>query len=253
VDECGAPERFAGCKLLPVASEHGKIGPEQVAPLLEHRGFVHHSQPRLVSITQCTELGTVYAPDEIRALADFCHANGLLLHMDGARLANAAAFLGTDLRGLTTDAGVDLLSLGGTKNGLMYGEAVVFLTPGLAGEFPYIRKQGMQLASKMRYIAAQFQALLGTDLWLENARHANAMAQLLARDAARLPQVRLTRPVESNAVFATLPAQAIERLRQDYYFYTWDPALPEVRWMTAFDTAEEDVQGFIAALERALG
>jgi threonine aldolase len=251
-DECGAPERLAGMKLMPVTSHHGKIAPDDLAHFLADKGFVHHSQPRVVSITQATELGTVYTPGEVRALADFCHANDMLLHMDGARLCNAAAHLGIGLTELTKDAGVDVLSLGGTKNGLMYGEAVIVFRPELAAALPYLRKQNMQLASKMRFIAAQFEALFSGDLWLDNARQANAMAKKLADAVGGLPAVELTRPVETNAVFATLPAAAADRAREHYPFYTWDAQRGEVRWMTSFDTTEADVEAFAAALREAL-
>lgn len=252
-DECGAPEAMAGIKLLPVATEHGRLRPDDLRPYLADLGVVHHSQPRVVSVTQATEYGTVYRPQEIAVLADFAHHNGLLLHMDGARLANAAAFLDLPLAELT--AGVDVLSFGGTKNGLMGAEAVVFLRPGLATEFGYVRKQGLQLASKMRFVAAQFVALLEDDLWLASARQANAMARLLADRAAALPGVEITRPVEANAVFARLPAAAVEALQPRFPFYVWDglnAARPEVRWMTAFDTRETDVLAFAAVLADCL-
>ena len=252
VDECGAPENFIGCKLLPIPGENGKIRPKHIAPLLHSLGFEHHSQPRVVSVTQCTELGAVYTLEELRALADFAHENNMLLHMDGARLANATAFLDVSLREASRDAGVDVLSFGGTKNGMMYGEAVVFFNTALSREFKYIRKQGMQLASKMRYISAQFEAMLAGDLWLENARKANAMARLLADGLKDFPRVRVSRPVETNAVFAVVPPEIIKPLRQEYFFYEWDPMTHEVRWMASFDTTEEDVRGFLEALGRVL-
>src|SRR5919202_3677493 len=191
VDECGAPERFAGCKLLALATPSGKLRAEQVEPLLARAGDQHHVQPRVVSVSQATELGTVYTAEELRRLAEFAHARGMLLHVDGARLANAAAHTGASLRELTADAGVDVLSFGGTKNGMMYGEAVVFLDPRLAEGFKFVRKQAAQLPSKMRFVAAQFTALLAEDLWLQNASHANHMARLLAAELAPVTRVRV--------------------------------------------------------------
>lgn len=253
VDECGAPEAFNGSKLIPVATTDGKLTCEAVAPHLHGFGVEHHAQPRVVSITQCTELGTVYTPEEIRHLADLVHARGMYLHMDGARLVNAAASLGTDLGTLTRQTGVDVLSFGGTKNGLMFGEAVVFLRPELAAGFKYLRKQGMQLASKMRFIAAQFQALLDGDLWRRNAAHANAMAALLANGLDGLEGVRITQRVETNVVFAELHPSHIETLQQTHYFYLWDEACSEVRWMTAWDTTEAQVRAFAARIRAVTG
>lgn len=250
VDECGAPERYLGCKLMCVDTPGGKLSPALLRPFLLHLGNEHHNQPRVVSITQATELGTVYGIDEIRALADFAHDNGLLLHMDGARLGNAAEALGCDLRDLTSGAGVDALSFGGTKNGLMFGEAVVFFRPDLARDFPFIRKQGMQLCSKMRFIAAQFLALLEGGLWLKNASRANAMARLLADKVAGIPGLRLTQPVETNAVFASLAPQAITRLQERFAFYVWDHERHVVRWMTSFATTEAEVEAFAAAVRQ---
>ncbi|MCJ7830790.1 MAG: beta-eliminating lyase-related protein, partial [Desulfobacterales bacterium] len=252
-DECGAPERFTGCKLLTVPTADGKLTPAGIQRHLRGFGFEHHAQPRIVSITQATELGTVYTGEEIRAITRYAHAHRLLVHMDGARLANAAAALGSDLRELTREAGIDVLSFGGTKNGMLVGDAVVFFNRDLTPDFKYIRKQGMQLASKMRFIGAQFQALLSDDLWRRNAGHANRMAQLLAEAARQIPSVRLTRPVEANAVFAVLPPEAIPTLQKVSFFYVWDDAGAEVRWMTSFDTTEKDVQAFVALLQRTLG
>ena len=251
-DECGAPEKFVGCKLLPLPTEDGKIAADQVRPFLHSIGFEHHAQPTVISITQATELGTLYRPEEIRAITGFAHQHGMRVHMDGARLCNAAAALDVPLRALTGDAGVDVLSFGGTKNGLMCGEAVVFFDPALAADFKYIRKQGTQLASKMRFMAAQFQAFFADDLWLRSARHANHMARLLADRASVVPGVRISRPVEANGVFAILPREAIPALQERYFFYVWDEERSEVRWMTSFDTTEEEVDGFVALLERTL-
>jgi threonine aldolase len=251
-DECGAPEKFTGCKVHTLQTLDGKIRPEQVNPLLHSTGFQHHAQTRIISITQATELGTVYTTDEITDIARFARENQLILHMDGARIANAAASLGISLREMVTDTGVDVLSFGGTKNGIMLGEAVVFLEPELAGDFLYTRKQSMQLASKMRYLSAQFNALLSNDLWLINASHANRMASLLAEKLSSLSQVQITQPVQTNGVFAIIPKQAIEKLKRKYFFYVWDEGRSEVRWMTAFNTTEEDIEAFVKAIREAL-
>ncbi|HSV89286.1 MAG TPA: low specificity L-threonine aldolase [Bacteroidales bacterium] len=247
-DECGAPEKFTGCKVHTLSSNHGKVRPEQVAPLLHSIGFQHHSQPKVISITQATELGTVYTPDEIHEFSQFASKNKMYLHMDGARLANAAAYLKVSLKELVTDTGVDVLSFGGTKNGLMFGEAVVFLNEELAEGFNYVRKQSMQLASKMRYISAQFSALLSNNLWLNNANHANQMAQLLALKVSAIKGVEITRPVQTNGVFATMPKHAIEKLLKNYFFYVWDESSLEVRWMTSFCTMPQDVEDFATAV-----
>jgi threonine aldolase len=253
VDECGAPEAIAGLKLLTAEGEDGKLTPAAVKRLIVRVGDEHAVQPRVISISQATELGTLYAPDELVRLAELAHEHGLLLHIDGARLANAAATLGTSLRGITSDAGVDLLSFGGTKNGLLGAEAVVFLSPELGAGFEYLRKQSLQLASKMRYLSAQLDALLTDELWLRNASQANAMASRLAARVRDLPGVTITRPVQANAVFARLPHDAIEVLQREYDFYVWDEHTDEVRWMCSWDTTEEDVDEFAAALERAVG
>jgi threonine aldolase len=252
VDECGAPERVAGLKLLPVDTPDGKLTPALVEPRLVRFGDEHAVQPRVVSITQSTELGTLYTLDETRALADQAHAHGMLLHLDGARLANAAAALGVSLRELTTDVGVDAVSFGGTKNGLLLGEAVVFLRAGLGDEVAYLRKQSMQLASKMRFIAAQFEALLSGDLWLRTASHANAMAELLAAAVEGIEGVTLTQKVEANAVFAVLPPGVAEALQERWRFYVWDETTGEVRWMCSWDTTPEDVDAFAADVRQSL-
>jgi threonine aldolase len=253
VDECGAPEKATGCKLVDIPTPDGKLTPALVEPRIRGLGDQHHVQPRVISISQSTELGTVYTPGEIRALADLAHRHGLYLHMDGARISNAAAALGLPLRAITTDCGVDVLSFGGTKIGLMMGEAVIVFEPALAPDFKFLRKQGMQLASKMRFVAAQFEALLTDDLWLKNARHANAMAALLAREVSSIPRVRITRPTQANGVFASLPAELIPRMQEHTFFYVWDESISEVRWMTSFDTTEEDVRGFAARLRELVG
>ena len=252
-DEGGAPEAIAGVKLLTVEGEEGKLTPRQVTGQIVRIGDEHAVQPRLVSISQATELGTLYTPDEILRLAELAHEHGMLLHVDGARLANAAAALKTSLRGVTTDVGVDLLSFGGTKNGLLGAEAVVFLATGVGDGFEYLRKQSLQLASKMRYLSAQLDALLSDDLWLRSASHANAMAARLAERVRELPGVTITRAVQANAVFAQLPRSAIVKLQRDYDFYVWDEHIDEVRWMCSWDTTEEDVDGFSAAVAAAVG
>jgi threonine aldolase len=251
VDECGAPER-AGRKLLVVDTPDGRLAPELIAPLLVRIGDEHVVQPRVISITQSTELGTVYPPQAVAELADWAHAHGMLLHVDGARLCNAAAALGVPLRALTTDAGVDALSFGGTKNGVMGAEAVVLLRDDVADGFRYRRKQAMQLASKMRFVSAQLEALLAGDLWQRSAAHANAMAKRLVDAVRHLPGLTVTQPVEANAVFAVLPAAATERLQRDWAFYVWDDNTGEVRWMTAWDTTPEDVDAFAADLRAVL-
>lgn len=252
VDECGAPERFTGCKLIVIPTQNGKITPADVLPHLHAFGNEHHVQPRVISITQSTEYGTLYSLDEIRALADVAHANKMYLHVDGARIANAAAALGVTLKELVTDTGVDVLSFGGTKNGMMYGEAVVYLNPELAEGVQYIRKQSTQLPSKARYVSAQFEVLLTNDLWLKNATHANAMAKKLAEAVAKIPQVEVTQKVEVNAVFARIPKSLIPILQQQNFFWTWNDETGEVRWMASWDTTEEDIDTFVALLQSQL-
>ncbi|MCT4591613.1 MAG: low specificity L-threonine aldolase [Carboxylicivirga sp.] len=252
VDECGAPEKLSGCKLLPIETDNGKITVDQIKKYMHGFGFEHHSQPKLISITQATELGTIYSIEEVKAIADYVHSLGLLLHMDGARIANAAAALNCSLADITFKAGVDVLSFGGTKNGLMFGEAVVFANSDLARDVKYIRKQSTQLHSKMRFISAQFKALLESDLWCVNASHANRMARLLAQKVKDIKGVRLTQEVESNGVFAILPRHIIEPLQQEFFFYVWDENQSEVRWMTSFDTTEEDIERFTEVLKKLM-
>jgi threonine aldolase len=253
VDECGAPEKFVGCKLIALATSDGKLRPEQIEPLLTNAGDQHHVQPRVVAVSQPTELGAVYTIEELRSLSEFAHARGMLMHLDGARLGNAAAHLGVSLRELTAEAGVDVLSFGGTKNGMMYGEAVVFFDPALAHDFKFMRKQGAQLPSKMRFIAAQFTALFAEDLWLRNAEHSNRMAQLLAAELGRIPRINITQPVESNAVFLTLPRESIARIREHYFFYVWNEQTSEARLMCSFDTTEEDIRELACVVRDAVG
>jgi threonine aldolase len=251
--ECGAAEKQIGCKLLPVPSPNGKITVPGIREHLHDIGNEHHVQPRAITITQATEYGTVYTPQEIRAIADFAHTHSLLLHMDGARLFNAAAFLDVPLRAITSGAGVDALSFGGTKNGLVAGEAVVFFKQTLADDFEFRRMQGMQLASKMRFIAAQYSALLSNDLWKRSASHANRMAELLAAELAGIKGVALTQQVQANEVFVTMPAAIIPRLQEQWPFHVWDEAKSEARLITSFDTEEADIADFAALVRQAVG
>jgi threonine aldolase len=257
-DENGAPERIGGLKLLTVDAPEGKLTPELIDRQAWGWGDEHRAQPLAVSIAQTTELGTIYTPDDVRAIADHVHAKGMTLHMDGARVANAAAALGVPLRAFTTDAGVDVLSFGGTKNGLLYGEAVIVLDPAAVQGLAYLRKLTMQLASKMRFVSAQLLALFADDLYLRSAGHANAMAARLrttldtAIAAGEITGLTFSRPTEANAVFAVLPREAADRIRAKVPFYDWDRATGEVRWMTAFDTTQEDVDTFAAIIRDEL-
>lgn len=246
-DECGAAEQLYGIKLLTVPSADGKLTPDAMASRLGGRGDEHVAQPKVVSITQATELGTCYSTGEIRTLAEFAHEQGLYLHLDGARLANAAASQGCELSALTAAPGVDVFSLGGTKNGAMGAEAIVAREE-LAGALRFFRKQGTQLSSKMRFVSAQLCALLSNDLWRRNAEHANAMARRLADGAGTLPGVRITHPVEANAVFAALAPEHIAKLRELWSFHVWDEVSNQVRWMASFDTIPDDVDAFLADL-----
>jgi threonine aldolase len=251
--ECGAAEKHIGCKLLTVPSPNGKITVAGIRAHLHDIGNEHHVQPRAVSITQATEYGTVYTPQEIRVIADFAHAHSLLLHMDGARIFNAAAHLNVPLKAIISDVGVDALSFGGTKNGLVAGEAVIFFKRVLADDFEFRRMQGMQLASKMRFIGVQFSALLTNGLWKRSADHANKMAQLLASELAGINGVALTQAVEANEVFVTLPPQIIQKLQEQWPFHVWNEATSEARLITSFDTAESDVADFAALVREAIG
>jgi threonine aldolase len=248
VDEGAAPEVLGGIKLLTVPTPDGKLTPELVARRLVRIGDEHASQPGAVSLTQSTELGTLYTPAEMAAIADHAHAHGLLVHVDGSRLANAAAALDVPLRAITSDIGADVVSFGGTKVGLVLGEAVLVLRPELQDPLRYLRKQSMQLASKMRFVSAQLEALLTDDLWRRAASHANAMARRLGEAVERVEGVTLTQAVQVNGVFAILPEGAAERLQEDFHFYFWDEHTREVRWMCAWDTSEEDVDAFAEAI-----
>jgi threonine aldolase len=250
VDECGAPEKFTGCKLLTVPTDNGKLSKNGIQKHLHGFAFEHHSQPKVISITQATELGTVYTPAEIKELASLAREYDLYLHMDGARLCNAAVSLNTDFREITSE--VDAISFGITKNGAINAEAVIFRNRNLTENFRYYRKQAMQLGSKMRFMSAQFLALLKDDLWKENARQANKMAQLLAGRIAEIPEIKITQKVESNGVFAIVPKKIIEPLQREFFFYIWDESRSEVRWMTSFDTTEEDIDRFISLIQKLL-
>jgi threonine aldolase len=243
-DECGAPEKFTGCKLIPIPTADGKLTVESVRHAYHGVGDQHHVQPRVISITQASELGTVYTPREVRDLARFAHDRNMCLHMDGARIANAAVSSGLTLRESTRDLGVDVLSFGGTKNGAMGAEAVVFFNKKFSRDFLYLRKQAMQLASKMRFISAQFEALLSNDLWRKNAQRANRMAQVLQKEVSKIPGVKIVYKVEANGVFAQIPRAAIAKLQKRYFFYVWDEERSVVRWMCSFDTSEKDVKQF---------
>lgn len=253
VDECGAPEHFAVAKLLTVPAPDGKVTPAAVLDQLGRVGDQHAVQPRVISISQTTEYGTVYTLEELRALATLARAHGLRLHMDGARLANAAAALNCPVGAMTCDVGVDVLTFGGTKNGALGAEAVVLLDPTLNESFPFIRKQGMQLASKMRFLAAQFLALLEADRYLESARHANAMARRLAEGVRGVPAVELTQRVEANGVFAVLPPSLRLALQEEFRFELWDASKGEVRWMTSWATSPEEVDRFVARIGELAG
>ena len=262
-DECSAPEKFMGSKIITVESEDGKVRPEMVEPFFNSFGFQHHAQPRVISISQVTELGTIYTPEEIRTLADFAHDNGLYLHMDGARIANAAVALDRDFKSMTADAGVDVLSFGGTKNGLMFGEVVIFFGKDKGDDFEYLRKQGMQLHSKMRYISAQFDRYLTGELWKKNARHANQIASKLSTEIRKFKHLRLTREVQANGVFCIMPPELIPFLQKEYFFHVWNdhprqdaeqmiPGGKEVRLMCSWDTTDEDIEGFIELIRQKL-
>jgi threonine aldolase len=251
-DECGAPEKFMGCKVLTVDTNDGKIDAQMLERHMHGIDFEHHSQPKVISITQATEMGTVYSVPEIMAISKYAHQNNMLLHMDGARISNAAVSLDLPFKAFTTDAGVDVLSFGGTKNCMMYGEAVVFLKPGLSDNFKYIRKQGMQLASKMRFVSSQYIALFNNELWKRCASHSNSMAQLLYKKVKDIKGIKITQKVQSNGVFVFLPHDVAENLRKEYFFYPWDEKKSEYRWMTSWDTTEEDIENFVRLLKALL-
>ncbi|MBX2962524.1 MAG: low specificity L-threonine aldolase [Cyclobacteriaceae bacterium] len=246
VDESTAPELFTGCKLIGIPTTDGKIYADEVERRIQRVGDQHHPQARVISISQSTEYSTVYTTDEIKALSSIAKKNNLYLHMDGARISNAAVSLGKDFAAFTKDAGVDILSFGGTKNGMMFGEAVIVFNPELSQYFSYIRKQGMQLHSKMRFISAQFEALLSNDLWKRNATHANAMAKKLEQELMQVPQIKITQSVDGNGVFAIIPKQITEALQHEMHFYVWNDSTNECRLMCSFDTKEEEIERFVA-------
>lgn len=252
VDEGGAPERMGGLKLLTVPTPDGKLTPE----LIDRQAYgwedEHRAMPQVVSITQNTELGTVYTPGEIRVICEHAHAHGMKVHLDGARISNAAASLDVPMRTFTNAVGVDIMSFGGTKNGMLFGEAIVVLNPDAVRAMKHLRKLSMQLASKMRFVSVQLEAMLARDLWLRNARHANAMAQRLADGVRQVDGVEILYPVQANAVFARLPHDVSERLQKHYRFYFWNEAAGDVRWMCSFDTTEDDVDGFVQALKEEM-
>ena len=243
-DECGAPGKMTGCAIVSIPAQDGKLTPELIMPHLKNFGFVHHSQPKAVYISQTTEMGTVYTIDEIRAIADLAHSFNMYLHVDGARLANACAYLGCSLKEITVDAGVDILSFGGTKNGMMMGEAVISFNKDLSENLGYIRKQSAQLASKLRYMSAQFPAYLNNNLWLENATKANIQAMKIAGLLSKFPEIKFTQKVESNQLFFIAPKEITAKLLKDYYFYIWNEITGEARIVTSWDTTDKDIEEF---------
>lgn len=251
-DECGAPTQNTGCSLITIPSKDGKLTPQLIAPYMKRKGNVHNTQPKLISISQSTELGTIYSLQELRELCDFAHANDLYVHLDGARIANAVARLGVTMKEATVDCGIDIMSFGGTKNGMMIGEAILIFDERLKRNSDFYQKQTAQLFSKNRFIAAQFSALLNKDLWLQMASHSNAMASLLASRISELAAVEITQKVESNAVFAIIPRHAIAALQEKYRFYVWDEETTELRWMCSFDTTENEVNDFVETLKQLL-
>lgn len=253
VDECGAPGRMTGCAIIPIPTPDGKLTPELIRPHLHNFGVCHHSQPKAVYISQVSELGTVYTVEEVKAIADLLHAHGMYLHMDGARLANACVYLNVSMKEITVDAGVDILSFGGTKNGMMMGEAVVSFRPELTENLPFFRKQSAQLASKLRYMTCQFIPYLENGLWLENARKANQSARRLADALSRYPQIHFTQKVESNQLFFTIPTEALKQLQEKYFFYMWNEEENEARLVTSWDTTETDIDDMIRTLDRIFG
>jgi len=252
VDESTAPEKFTGCKLVGIPTIDGKIYPDQVETKIQRIGDQHHPQAKVISISQSTEYSTVYTIEEVKALSAIAKKYNLYLHMDGARISNAAVSLAKDFRMFTRDAGVDILSFGGAKNGLMFGEAVIFFNPDIARNFSYIRKQGMQLHSKMRFISAQFEALLTNDLWKRNAEHANRMAKKLEHGLRQIPEIKITQSVDGNGVFAIIPKEITEALQEEYYFYVWNDRTNECRLMCSFDTKEEEIEGFVRKVKELL-
>lgn len=253
VDECGAPARMTGCAVVTIPTTDGKLTPELIKPRLHNFGVCHHSQPKAVYISQVSELGTVYTVEEVKAIADLLHAHNMYLHMDGARLANACAYLNCSMKQVTVDAGVDILSFGGTKNGMMMGEAVVYFRPEITENLPYYRKQSAQLASKLRYLSAQFIPYLENNLWLENAMKANISAAKLAEALKQYPQIQFTQKVETNQIFFTIPAEPLKKLQDRYFFYMWNEENNEARLVTSWDTTGEDIAQFEQDLKEIMG
>ena len=252
VDECGAIEKQSGSKLLTVPTFDGKLNIGLIKNHMHGFGDQHHAQPKIISLTQCTELGTAYSREELKEICDYAHAHNMYVHMDGARLSNAIAYLGCSPKEITADVGIDVLSFGGTKNGMMFGEAVIFFNTSTVTEIPFIRKQLMQLHSKTRFIAAQFSAVLKDNLWLKTASHANRMAQKLANEATKIPGIRITQEVQGNEIFAIIPRDKIQVLQEKCFFYVWDENASEVRWVCSFDTTESDIIEFVNLLRAEL-
>ncbi len=250
IDECGAPEAIGGFKLITVSTRDGKLSLKEIEKKYIRLGDQHYSQPRAISLTQPTELGTVYTAGEIESITKWAHERNMFVHIDGARFANAVYTLKTDFKKLSSDLGVDVLSLGGTKNGLLFGEAIVFFNSELSEEFKFVRKQSMQLPSKMRFLAAQFHAYLSTDLWYRIAKNSCDRAQELAQKLKELPEVKITQPVQSNGVFAEFPRTWIKPLKEKYFFYIWNEETFEARWMCSFDTLSEDVEAFVGEMKK---
>jgi threonine aldolase len=248
-DECGAPSKFTACVMKPITTIDGKLTPDLIHNELHGFGEQHHSQTKVVYISQTTEMGTIYTQEEIKAICDYAHSYNIYVHLDGSRLANACARLGLGLRELSRDCGVDILSLGGTKNGMMMGETVISFRPELNQDLLFIRKQSAQLYSKMRYISAQYIAYFQNGLWLENARHANEMAAYLANQLSVFPQIRFTQKVESNALFLTMPKDVIQKMLEKYFFYFWNEDNNEIRLVCSWDTTKEDIDAFISHLK----
>lgn len=252
VDECGAPAKMTGSAVISISTENGKLTPELIKPHLTNFGVCHHSQPKVVYISQATELGTIYTPSQIREIANLIHSHGMYLHVDGARVANACAHLGCTLKEITSDCGVDILSFGGTKNGMMMGEAVISFRDEITENIEFIRKQSAQLSSKLRYLSAQFLPYLENNLWLDNAINANQKAEKLAIALSSFEQINFTQKIESNQLFFTLPQHIIDKLQQHYYFYVWNESKNEVRLVTSWDTTDQDISNFVDTLSNIL-
>lgn len=250
VDECGSPVKMSGCQIRPIKTNDGKLTPELIKPYLHGFGDQHHSQPGVIYLSQCTELGTIYTQDELKAITTLAHMHGMFVHMDGARIANACATLNLSLKQMTVECGIDILSLGGTKNGLMFGECVIVFNQELKQNAKFIRKQSAQLASKMRYISCQFTAYLSNHLWLQNAAHANAMAQRLYDGLSKFPFINFTQKVESNQLFMIMPRPIIDIMLKHYFFYYWNESINEIRLVTSFDTTIEDIDNFLSLLKK---